>query len=541
MSSPKRITCALARVRLRSATADRDGGFALVYSVLLMMVILALSVAVLALMLNQVKPTQFARKNAQTLDNSQAGFEATLNLLRGSTDTNGAGNLGRLPVCPGGSDHATVTGTVGSTSDRYSVDVYYLLDNPAGLDLTGVKARAMACSPLAAQPRFAYLVSAGSAPGLPGVGSQVGNRTLHASYQFSTDNTNVTGGRIRDYAADFCWDVGGVPTAGTSVQLRPCLAQGTAAQSFIYRPDLTIYYAGDPSTDLCVDVNPPSNGTAVTLAACASDGQGGHTYPYVSVAAQRQEWSLNDTGHFEGAGGGGGLSGLCLVPSTGTPFTDPTRLQLDGCDGNVSGSQAFNPDPSAGAGAATGLIDGRPGPNGQLVNYQEFGRCFDITGQNRYASYEIDYPCKQAPNPNNVRWNQRFSFTATTSGGSIGTLSTVPDGVSVPWCITAPNDAAAPVRLFECQGDQLGASNGNAYQQWQLTGAIASDYDNSFNLKNGALCMSLHAPQAGTSNFDGTFSTVYMEVCNGSDRQKWNAPAGNLRTLLSGVGEDRDH
>ncbi len=48
----------------------------------------------------------------------------------------------------------------------------------------------------------------------------------------------------------------------------------------------------------------------------------------------------------------------------------------------------------------------------QLVNYQEFGRCFDLTGQNPNASFHIDFPCKQNPNPANIAFNQKFTYTA---------------------------------------------------------------------------------------------------------------------------------
>jgi hypothetical protein len=46
--------------------------------------------------------------------------------------------------------------------------------------------------------------------------------------------------------------------------------------------------------------------------------------------------------------------------------------------------QAWIPAPSVGAGAAVAP---------QLVNYAEFGRCLDVTGQDPKATFLIDYPC----------------------------------------------------------------------------------------------------------------------------------------------------
>jgi hypothetical protein len=40
------------------------------------------------------------------------------------------------------------------------------------------------------------------------------------------------------------------------------------------------------------------------------------------------------------------------------------------------------------------------------VNYQQFGRCLDVTGQNVSATHLIAYPCKQNPLATAVAWNE---------------------------------------------------------------------------------------------------------------------------------------
>ena len=59
------------------------------------------------------------------------------------------------------------------------------------------------------------------------------------------------------------------------------------------------------------------------------------------------------------------------------------------------------PDAAVGAGAAGAS-------SGQLVNFNQFGRCLDVTNQDVTSAYLIAWPCKQAPDPTNVAWNQRW-------------------------------------------------------------------------------------------------------------------------------------
>ena len=567
--------------RRRSGVAGgAEAGFALIYSVLLITVVMSLSVAVLALMLNQIKPTQFARKSTQTLNNAEGGFDAALNRLRTSTDASGAGLLPALPQCASGSDHATVNGNVTTAAgNTYAVDIYYLTTDPLGLTLAQVKAAAMSCSPLAAVPKFAYLRSYGKAPQLAGRAAVTGNRTLHAIYQFKSTNGQVVGGRIKEYTQQVCWDIGGsgFAAAGTPVVLKTCLATGAPTQSWIYRGDLTIFYGGDPSLNLCVQQ--ATSSTALVLAACASvttksDGTTipagtGATYDttrYSSTGGyppglQAQEWSFDDNGHFEGAAAGGGLNNQCITTSSATPVTGDPLLQ-GGCSGGTDSYQAFNPDPTAGAGAASGTTTGLPGNNGQLTNYQEFGRCLDVTGQQPDAAYLIDYPCKQAPDPTQVRWNQRFAFTLSNPDPAdkrTGTLSTEsPNG---RYCLTAGATVNDPIHYTRCVGTNslIGRDNTSAFQKWTFMqtvyypDGVTVDYDNSYSIRStannatpGGLCMSLRTGPVdtniqGSGSFDTVWSTVFLETCNGTDREKWNAPPGQPQTRLSGVGEEQDH
>ncbi len=143
---------------------------------------------------------------------------------------------------------------------------------------------------------------------------------------------------------------------------------------------------------------------------CATDGTA-TTYPYADQAAlqQRQEWSFDDSGKFEGR----------------RQQRKPQRqLHLSRTRTTTRSSAASSTSRAAAAAASTPRrgtrtrrsAPGRPATTTQsLVNYSEFGRCLDVTGQNVNATWLIDYPCKQAPDPSNIAWNQRWTYTTSAT------------------------------------------------------------------------------------------------------------------------------
>ena len=91
--------------------------------------------------------------------------------------------------------------------------------------------------------------------------------------------------------------------------------------------------------------------------------------------------------------------------------TAGTGLQLtDGCNGYET-KNTWRPVASVGAGMSGAATQ-------QLVNYQEFGRCLDATDQDPDHSFMIAFPCKQSPNPSEIRWNQKYTLQRHDTGTS---------------------------------------------------------------------------------------------------------------------------
>ena len=75
---------------------------------------------------------------------------------------------------------------------------------------------------------------------------------------------------------------------------------GTPQQTWQYRADLTIFYGGDTTLNLCIQNVTATYGHAGTpeLEPCATSGSG-TTYPYANQTQQEQEFAYNDGGQLE--------------------------------------------------------------------------------------------------------------------------------------------------------------------------------------------------------------------------------------------------
>ena len=134
-----------------------------------------------------------------------------------------------------------------------------------------------------------------------------------------------------------------------------------------------------------------------------------------------------------------------------------------------------------------------------------------------------------------MAFNQRYEFLPLGKvPGTRGTLSSVT--ASPYYCMTAPVATTDPVRYTPCTGNNRGPANTNPLQQWVFTGKIDGDYDHSYTIINNGLCLSL---RGADGTYDTPYSTIQLATCDGSDMQKWNAPAGPLATRLQGVGEEQ--
>lgn len=516
-----------ALLRDRRRAAD-DEGVAIVMALIYIIVFTALMLSMLAVVVNQVKPTAQARKDVGSLNAASSGIQSGLAVLRSATDATGAGNRGRLPCTSGpvttfmtGSATASTPGTTLSASASglpgsfsYRVDTAYYLTDPTDQPPSWLKANAMAC-PLPQTPLYAYLQAYGTGANIAQAGGSSGNRGNRSQtgvYKFSVPAENIAGGRLLEYGTNLCLEVSGVADLGSTMKFQTCRPLGTPSQTWEYREDLTLFFGGDPAKDLCVQ---GSTTAPPTLQRCTGTGYGS-TFPY-AAGQQIQEWSFNDSGHFATASDTGDVTGDCLQP---TDTSLGSALSVYGCSGGTTEYQAFDPDPEVGAGKAGGNTTGLVGsPTNQYVNFAEFGRCLDITGQMVNADHLIAYPCKQAPLSTRLTFNQVWKWTVVS--GQVGTMSvhTPADqdkgGLrDTDYCLTAPATGSLIV-MSVCAAGQLD-------QQWTATGEVPGSPLTSYNLISSTRNQCMSVSRAGAITYGS--SNIVLEPCDGSTKQRWNAP-----------------
>ena len=493
------------------ARADRGS---LPLAMLLILAGLAASSLLVPTVAGQLAATRAGADGVRALSAAEAGLDTAMGQIRAATDGTGAGDLTRLPT-------GALTGSTGPDGTlRFRVTLGYRdLD---GRDMT---------SPPNDQPGSAVLVSTGSAAATGDLtAGAAGTRTLQAVYSFRTSNENIPGGQIhvRSAGADLCVDAGAAqPPAGAPVTMQSC-AGAPPQQLFAYNPDLTLTLvssrtAANPS-GMCLDAGSPHTvGAAVKLQPCAG--------PAVSPA---QQWSANDVANLMGTSDGVRLDGFCftvLQPDTaGSPVVLANGSR---CNGNYDNVQTFQPDAAVGAGAAGAAT-------GQLVNFKQFGRCLDVTNADTNAGYLIAWPCKQAPNPADVRWNQKWRLPAVDPATRTGTgrISVRYNGVD--HCLRSPGATrGAYPTVAPCPAGSLPADM--TWTVYGATGTYATSHqiaDRTQPAGSPALCLTPADPNAtppelyvNTYYTGPPISRLVMRVCDGSAWQKWNAPADLTRPL----------
>jgi len=508
-------------LRARHQGGDEQGT-ALLLVILAIWVATTLSLLSLGLVLSQTQPTQFERKNTRSIHAAEAGLDAAIGQIRAATKVdplqNNAivGDRTKLPCGP-------VTGTVGGEpgSVVYSAAITYYNADPANAGVAGNPSYIISCSAgsgAASTPSYALIQSTGSGTGVPGLSATQGNRSLVTVYNFKLTNVGISGGLIHTYpdgatgTLDLCWDAGSAnPSAGTPVKLQACSA-GSLQQEFAYQANLTIVLAdtstGTLGTGMCVDAAPPGSGTAA-VAALLEPCNG----------SAEQTWSLNDVASLQASNASLTLVNWCLMNQTDNTAGSALVLAYNQCGGPYNRDSTWDPDAKVGAGAAGSATQ-------QLVNFGEFGRCFDITGQNVNASFMIDYPCKQNPNPNNIAFNQRFQYDSTNHW-----LYTTTGGQQ--YCAQAPTTSGGYVLTPLCNSTA-------ASQRWTLSGDTGT-YSTSYTIVDTyGRCLGLGPPGSTVAPLN-EWSTITSSSCTGGLNQKWNAPSNltpaattNTRETTSG-------
>jgi hypothetical protein len=494
---------------------------------------IALSGTLASIVVTQVRTGDFDARRVQALHAAQAGLDAGLAAVRGAVNSTGVGDTTLLPCGP-------LNGTISTGSTpSYRVTISYYGKDPQGKawgkDASGdpvpptdgfiTCANARAKNP---GPAFVLFDSIGTA-----VRGATADRELRGTYVVHTDNTNISGGLVHVYRNtttynDLCFDAGSAePAAGTPLTMQFCNAGGTS-QTWAYAESLQIVLVASQTpavpNGMCVDAGgyARADPTKVTIPVLLQPCQS------ATPALYRQMWSFNDNANLVGSNSTGtNTDGYCLNVQNPDVPGSPVILTKT-CAGGYNNVNTFSADANVGAGQAASQKAGKY--VGQLINYNQFGRCLDDTGQNRNASYMIAWPCKQNPNPSLVGWNQRYLFPALPSAADptvdgtdanhvTGTLVTTYLGVG--YCLQSPMSAA----LYQYVTTKV--CSGTSSQQWTIYGHTAH-YATSYTIvdSTGTYCLQPRDPTTATPDIFqavNLISKIYVGLCSGSTLQKWNA------------------
>jgi hypothetical protein len=514
------------RMRSRLPRRDDDTG-SLAFAMLLVLVGSALAALMVPMLLIQMNSTRTDVRRVQALDAAQAGIDVAIGHIRAANDGSGHGVLSSLPC-------GSFTGAVGvGNVSRYQVAITYFASDPRGQNAGWLTANAIACISGAgarSTPSYALLQALGTDKG-SGAFSTVPVRSLQATYIFQTTNQNIAGGLIHVYkttSTDLCIDAGsGSPAAGTQVTMQLC-SSGSAQQKFAYNKSLNLVLVSTQTNaqplGMCLDAGTPHAANAIV-----------RLQPCTTAALIQQQWSFNDNGNFMGTTDGRGLDGYCF--NVQTPNQPNSLIILStNCYGGYDNVQNFQPDASVGAGAAGAS-------SGQLVNFNEFGRCLDVPNFDVNAGEMIAWPCKQAPDPTLVGWNQRWTLPAAVGGATSATGAITANSGSALYCLTSPTTTAgnAWVSMSNATGQGCSSTTPLANMTWTVYTSTA-DYASSYRIMDSyGNCLQAADPTVANPDFFNAglqVSNVIVAACSGSTLQKWNAPPNIQQPLpLKDIGE----
>ncbi|MFF1529289.1 ricin-type beta-trefoil lectin domain protein [Cellulomonas sp. NPDC058312] len=493
-----------ARRRTLLEAIGRDSGVAMMSSILLVLIMASLSMVVLALVMAQTRPTEFARKNTRTIFAAEAGVEAALSRIRsagGAADFTGAvyGDLTQLPC--------TLSGTVADATGelRYSVQVRYYKDDPAGQSATWLANNKMTgCRP-ATQPAYAYISAQGFSETTPRLSADEADRSLSSVYQFNTTNSNINGGRIYTFGDQYCLRADNT-TVGSTITYVPkdqCGADDDR-ELWVYDADYKLKLSVSTlpgGKALCIGGDPRSGSVQAKLQECTTD-----------ASRWQQLWSWDTGARWRGENDSiTDYSGSCLFAgTTNSGAINGAKLHIGSCASDQAWG-SFNPDPAVGAGGAKYETI-------QIVNYLEFGRCFDVTDQTVGSAFMIVYPCKQDPTGGSkLNWNHKWYYSEPPVGQSVlenQRISVrVDNNTSKTYCLQAPGAGGTYVTLTSSCSTTAPA------QQWDR-------YQNTGNSANSYTFVDYLGRCVGLSDdkYKSAWSKIVVTSCSGEADQKWNAP-----------------
>ncbi|MEV8503436.1 RICIN domain-containing protein [Actinoplanes sp. NPDC051475] len=508
-----------------------DGSMPL--ATLVIIIAVGLSVLLMTTLTRETVSTRTAQSRATALVAARTALASALASLRAAHDTDGFGVPADLPCSL--TPTAQVTGTMGGTGAGYTANIWYLAENPEAHDEDWVRAKGMPCpSQLPERPQYAYVLAVGtSADGQH-------HRTLIGTYQFKLrDKGNVPGGQIMLYrtsSQDWCLTAPPL-SADMALTVETCAdnPDGTPVDSqlFGYMFDLSIRHMKATNDEgLCADAGSPEKvGSVLKLQKCGG-----------SPALPRQQWSFDENSNFRGTNDGKTLNGFCWTvqwPDHGIVLNDMSG-GLNGnskrCGLTLTNYQSWNVTPSAGSGAAANPA------SGQLVNYRQFGKCFDYTGyktDGSYPGYPIwAFPCKQSPSIPDRSWSQVWNqvWVAPKPEDPPG-LIVVTDPAGAKLCLRVPGFNSG--RPYAATADKCPSSSDPTRPQyiWRVRGAIAPTFDEKYRIEGtGTYANQCLAP------LPGVYSAVQADwiglvPCTGDWLQKWNATPPVSTSGLTNVTE----
>ncbi|GAA3223971.1 hypothetical protein ACFO1B_35870 [Dactylosporangium siamense] len=510
----------------------RDERGSLPLAMMLTLVGTSLSTLMLPVVITQLRDTAETVDRAKALHAAQAGIDIVMGGIRGSL-----GSIANLVCIPAldplrGTVSAAVSGVSSVLPGRYEVSVEYQDATRTPIPC------ATKLSKLLTVPAFAVITARGtdkagkSTDKIDPKDRQT--RTLSATYVFRFTNENVNGGLLRLYGGAYCLDAGsGSPAVGTIVATQPCNT-GSSRQSFAYTKDLTLRLVSSITAKnpqgMCIDSGAdPVSGGLLQFQICGVSP----LIPYY------QRWSLNDSSNFRSTANNGiDLGAFCMHAKAGA--TKGAFMELTSCGGAADNTRTFAPDATVGAGAADA-------PN-QLVNFQQFGRCVDVTNFNVTLGFLIVWPCKQAPVITGVGWNQRFVVPVTPKeeGKITGQITTYDSTNKKTYCLTTftPGGTSHFVTMQACPTLLSTAAEVKA-TQWDISYKIPNSYDTSYIIvdTNGR-CLSptnlddKKLPPDDIFKGSTVVSKLTTALCDGSKLQKWNAPPNIAKPIpLKDIGE----
>ncbi|HMK99347.1 MAG TPA: hypothetical protein VK428_04090 [Acidimicrobiales bacterium] len=491
------------------------------------------------------------------LEGALGGVQSMVAEIRAAA-TDGYVLTNELPCTGNSSNLNGLTNT--SDSSSFTVSVQYQDETPSG-SYTSVgctqgsgptapaagnflaRAVVTSCSPATACP-----VSPTSAP------TGAGWRRVVSTYDFDTGYANLPGGLIYSYSGKEClqavYNNGTNANNGVSLDVTTTCSTVNLFEEFDYTSNwnLTIELQGQ---QYCIqdpeDLSPASSSPVPLTTSCGSAG---------GAAAQ---WGVNDVGGIQGVettgSPAGQPNGYCLANPDSTDEAlanpEPATVESTDCDSGFDNTATWQLSPEVGAGGAqapSGEIFGSQ--TDQLVNFEQFGNCTDVTNQSTTGGgtvngttyvFLIDYMCKQFPDTTDYpAWNQRWYFKCLTncsgSGNPVGAIYTI--NGSSDYCLQSPLEKAssypnAYVYVSGGDGDPAGdtCNLGSLSQPNDDDLLWTEDLGNAgleseYTLTdNDGYCLEANtANEQKPSGNNDAFATIQVDTCNGSWEQKWNAP-----------------